>query len=288
MSNKDNFLQTAVALHKRPFFIMAAFFCLGIIIASFRALPFYILFPAACFLLFLCLLFFSKQFWFNMFVGIFFLLAGMISFVNYNLLPNNHYVYNTPFCKTHAYLIGTIITDPENETVLFSSNKTSFRVKAQYLKTDEEWIRTSGVILVHLYDSSLSFAYADRVVIEGDIARVNPPSNPGQFDYKKYLESEQIYAVFNSYKNDFALKIGAKKISFIKRYAFLLRDKCRRKIENHISSPQREILSGVLLGLRKNFPPEIENIFVKTGTMHVLPAQSTKLYPVAFSDQIAL
>ncbi|MFH1855670.1 MAG: DNA internalization-related competence protein ComEC/Rec2 [Candidatus Omnitrophota bacterium] len=41
-------------------------------------------------------------------------------------------------------------------------------------------------------------------------------------------------------------------------------------MENHISSPQREILSGVLLGLRKNFPPEIENIFVKTGTMHLL------------------
>ena len=200
----------------------------------------------------------------------------MLTYKNYNILPQDHLYYQAPTRKTRAFCIGTIIEDPISKKSRLSSSKTSFKFKTEFLKLDNNWIPVKGEILVTLYDRGESFKYADRLLVEGDILRPEPPGNPGEFDYKKFLEQDRIFALFRVAKNDLIKKLGTQRLNLIKKHAFWLRHKLKSKIKQHISLPHSTILTGMLLGFREDISLEIKDLFVKTGTMHTSPREYTK------------
>src|SRR5690349_10704589 len=59
----------------------------------------------------------------------------------------------------------------------------------------KEWKKFSGKILIYLSknDFKAPFQYGDVLVIEGSPQRVPPPGNPGEFDYRQFLEYKNIY-----------------------------------------------------------------------------------------------
>lgn len=262
--------QNSLTFHGKPFFILAILFSLGIIAEYFTNLSFSLLFIMACLLILASFLFFKKNLSFDISLLIFFLLLGMLSFKNYNTSSKSHLYYQLPAKKTHAFCLGTIIDDPKEKRSQFTGPKTSFKLGVKFLKLDKHWIKAEGKILVNAYGKKEAFSYGDKLLIEGTIQRPRPPGNPWQFDYKKFLERDKIFALFSVSKNNLVKKMGTDRLNFVEKYAFSLRHRLRSKIKSYIFWPQREILDGILLGFREEIPKDFENIFIKTGTMHLL------------------
>jgi len=257
-----------ISLPPIPF--LAAVFSLGIIIEHFADFSFTSLFAVACFLILAIFIFFKRNICFDVFVIVFFLLLGALAYKNHNTLPPKHIYYQLPPSKTRAFCIGTVIDDPKEKEGQFLSRRTSFNLGVNFLNVDGQWRETEGKILVTGYGRKEIFNYGDKLLIEGNIQRPSPPTNPHQFNYKEFLRQNKTFALFNISKNDLVKKIGTEKLNFIKKYAFLLRHKLKSKIERCIACPHAALLQGMLLGFRGDIPREVQNLFVKTGTMHLL------------------
>ncbi|HEY1046257.1 MAG TPA: ComEC/Rec2 family competence protein [Bacteroidia bacterium] len=95
------------------------------------------------------------------------------------------------------------------------------------------------------------------------------PIHPWKFDYRKYLESKQIYKIFNIKKHQIIeFKTGNKTF---KMMAIQLRD---HLIENIKKLLPREKDAGfaeaLLLGYKSDLNEDLNEDFMKTGTLHVL------------------
>ncbi len=101
------------------------------------------------------------------------------------------------------------------------------------------------------------------------IARQIPipePSNPGQFDYKKYLQSKHIIGL---YSVDLASIIITKNKT-IKQTFYVIRTAIQKKINTTFDESSASLLSTLILGNKNNLDQSVILSFRDTGLYHVL------------------
>ena len=118
--------------------------------------------------------------------------------------------------------------------------------------------------------SQLSLNYGDILLIPAIYDEVDPPYNPGEFDYKSYLENKQIYhqAFVNQ---DQLVLLKQNSGNRIMLFALNLRKQLVEKFYTYL--PDRDaaaLASTLILGYRADLSKEIVDAYSKTGTMHVL------------------
>lgn len=131
----------------------------------------------------------------------------------------------------------------------------------------------SGKLLVALkVDTSHKFNlnYGDILLIPGVYHEVEPPYNPGEFDFKYYLKTKQItkQCFINERQiKKIAINRGNPLISF----ALKLRKQFIEQFKKHMANPEAAALASTLImGYRADLNAETLNSFSKTGTMHIL------------------
>ncbi|OQB43827.1 MAG: ComEC family competence protein [Parcubacteria group bacterium ADurb.Bin159] len=120
----------------------------------------------------------------------------------------------------------------------------------------------SGKILVFapLYPK---YQYGDIIKVRGELKE---PENFDSFDYQGYLSRLGIQSICFNPEIE---KTGINQGKPIYKAIFALRDKSREKILKFLNEPQASFLLALLLGLKKEFPQEVEEWFSKTGTSHL-------------------
>jgi competence protein ComEC len=115
-----------------------------------------------------------------------------------------------------------------------------------------------------------SFAYGDVLLIRGTPAIMTPPSNPGEFDYKRYLSFRNIYHQHFFRQGDLKL-IGHEPPSLFIKYAFLSRDWSQRTLEKFVTGEREQgVASALVLGVTDGLDNDLLNAYSSTGAMHVL------------------
>lgn len=116
--------------------------------------------------------------------------------------------------------------------------------------------------------------YADIVSFEGTITAPSTYQNPGAFSYSDYLKRQGIYKIMltSSHK-----KIGEENINFIRLLVNIVRSKMLKSFKT-LPSPHRELLGGIVLGNKAlSLPAEMEDIFTRIGTVHILVASGAQV-----------
>jgi competence protein ComEC len=129
----------------------------------------------------------------------------------------------------------------------------------------------SGLIRVSFSGFIPDIKYGDRIEVTGLIYSPRPPSNPGQFDYRKYLARQKIHKVISVVKPEDILAIsrdnGNKFLSLIHS----VRQKLRQTIENDFKGSQKGLLLAMLLGEKTSaLSDDLQDDFRNTGTIHLL------------------
>ena len=236
------------------------------------------------------IIYFRQRHLFSFLSIIFVVLFGIIYFWLYQNNPI-HSVANPKFHQK-GYLEGKVISPVEEQTK-GKRRKISFVVEAYYWWIPEEFsdqeenvssleeYSVQGKVRISLVNPRSIPEYGDRIRVAGKLDLPKKGMNPGEFNYRNYLNNKNIKALFLGVGKKNPLILSHCSSSVVLRNVFRLRQAIHDQVYALIQGPKRDILLSLITGERKNIPREISEDFVKTGTIHVLAISGFQVSLVA-------
>src|SRR5690606_9892162 len=112
--------------------------------------------------------------------------------------------------------------------------------------------------------------YGDVLLINGTPEELKEPSNPGEFDYKKFLTYRKTYHQHFLREGD-AMKIGYEPSSRVVKYSILAREWADRAVRENVDGKQEQATaSALVLGVTEGLDNDLIGAYAATGSLHVL------------------
>jgi len=205
---------------------------------------------------------FTKTIWFGLFTFLTMIFIGILS-VNFHNQKNysNHYsnfITENDSLKTITFRIREILK-PGNYYDKYIID---------LLKVDDDSV--SGKSILNLQKDSLTKLNVDEVYItKTTFKEVIPPLNPGQFNYKNYLEKQYIYhQLFVKSNSLFKAKTTSKTLFGI---ANSIRENINLNLKLYKFKPDElAIINAILLGQRQNISDDVYTNYTNAGAIHIL------------------
>lgn len=189
-------------------------------------------------------------------------LAGYISIINYNELNNKHHFAKTP----GQYLAVQINNEPilRNGIIRFTADV------VERISNGKRQV-TNGTLLISIKDTSAhSLYYGDQILIPANYTPIEPPYNPAEFNYKRYMANQNIYYQGFLYPKQFKV-IGHNAGNPLIAYSLRLRQRLVEKFKRNMPDTAAiAVASTLILGYKADLSNDILQAYSKTGTIHVL------------------
>ncbi|MBC7615200.1 MAG: ComEC family competence protein, partial [Pedobacter sp.] len=209
-----------------------------------------------------------KAYRFKYFTGILFYLLFFVFGAELCLLKKDILKYDYFENYPHNQLKVWINDEPQKGT-----NTIKFTANVTRTYDGQKSYPVSGKLLITVKTDSLnlnSFTYGDELIIAADCMSLNPPFNPGEFDFKSWLASKNVYMQTFIAQNS-VIKTGLNKGSTILKYALILRKKQIEVYREILKDKEAfAVASTLILGYRADLSSETLSSYSKTGTIHAL------------------
>ena len=129
---------------------------------------------------------------------------------------------------------------------------------------------TKGKLLIYLEKSIDSLKYGDRILISSRPNQITPPSNPYQFNYKKYLNVRNITHQVYVSSLDFIQVEGEWGNDFVKSINTFRNELANILSQSELNSNQLSVCTALLLGDKSEMSQELTQTFSESGMIHVL------------------
>ena len=200
-------------------------------------------------------------------------------FVKKNVLFPGHISYLVSQKQLHSAVKGTVTSNPFCKYLYFKKAQI-FVVKPEAVKVSKEWLPAYGDIRVTSYSKN-KVRYGDEILFEASL-KMPFSREESSFDYKRYLERFNIYALAIISDKAPLIIMEHEKGNPLKNFVYNIKNVIERNIKNLYKTPEQYFLSAVLLGDRQDIPREWKDIFSKTQTMHLLAVSGLHVGIVAF------
>lgn len=145
-------------------------------------------------------------------------------------------------------------------------------VKEKSVKVIMKMQSDEGAVMTYFEknERSSGLKYGDVVAFFEPPKLVEPPKNPEQFDYQRYLCRKgilrQVYL-----KDENWIKLGQNRANPIYHLSFALRDFLLKTMRNlGIEGDEYAVAAAILLGYDDTLPTELRQKYVAAGSMHIL------------------
>ncbi|MDH5423813.1 MAG: DNA internalization-related competence protein ComEC/Rec2 [Gammaproteobacteria bacterium] len=197
----------------------------------------------------------KKHYWFI------FLLAGFFS----ASLQGWHYIQAVPdqsLARQDILISGVVVDLPVR-----GSRAIKFRIDIEHFKLTGYSGAVPERIQLSWYYSTVDIRPGDRWQL---MVRLKPPSglqNPGGFDYEAWLYQQNIHATGYVRTSSLNKKIAeANALSLVDRQRFNI----RQLIQANAGADEAALLSALSIGYRGDISPENWQLFINTGTNHLI------------------
>lgn len=189
-------------------------------------------------------------------------LIGWASVIKYNELNNTQHFSKTPA----QYLIVKINNEPsiKNGLVRFTS-------AVEQKVINNKRVNTTGTLLIAIKDTTANkLYYGDELLIPAKYNAIDPPFNPAEFNYKKYLANQNIYYQAFLYPKQYVV-LSHNAGNPIIAYSLRLRQRLVEKLKlNMHDTSAIAVASTLILGYKADLSNEVLQAYSKTGTIHIL------------------
>lgn len=189
-------------------------------------------------------------------------LAGWIAVINNNELNNPGHFSKLPAQR----LLVRINNEPQikNGLIHFTAN-----VLANI--NQKHSLPATGTLMITIKDSAaVHLAYGDELLVPGKYTAIDPPFNPAEFNYKKYLAHQNIYYQEFLYPGQYRLVQSHAGNTFMAN-ALALRRQMVEKLKKQMHDPNAiAVASTLILGYKADLSEDVLQAYSKTGTIHVL------------------
>ncbi|MVN21958.1 ComEC/Rec2 family competence protein [Mucilaginibacter arboris] len=197
-------------------------------------------------------------------VHILLLLAGILfAERNKEINQQNHFSKQ----KSNALLIR-IIQEPKQ-----TGNLVHFNSSVTHTSFNGKIIPACGSLLIALKidpNQPVNLNYGDELLINSNFKPVDAPFNPAEFNYKLWLQHQNIYFQTFINPNEYQL-LTTNRDNPIIAYALKIRKNLVLKLKKYLHNPDAiAVASTLILGYRADLSQDVLQAYAKTGTMHVL------------------
>lgn len=177
----------------------------------------------------------------------------------------NHYTHYLQ--AQNQPLLATIDDIP-----IASENTTKLSLRLNSISDNRKWHHATGNIIAYLKNSSgKTPQLGDHVLMDSKLSYVNEPKNPGEFNYKSFLEDRNIFHTVYVQQNQLTIIPGIEeKISVFKwgtqiksQVVLILRD-------SGLSQNAFAICAALLVGYDDEIDKGVMQSFSHSGTLHIL------------------
>ncbi len=163
-----------------------------------------------------------------------------------------------------ANVTGNVITEPK----MGANAAATFLLKLRSIELDGNKIDTSATLFAR---SRSRITFGDEVQLFGITQPITAPRNPGEFDMRSYLARADVRdAIYARYAEDVRLVRhagGNPILRAAQQSRTWMQTVLCRSLED--APDVQNFLSGIVLGLRRQTPEDIEEPFQQTGTLHL-------------------
>ncbi|MCH2210658.1 MAG: ComEC/Rec2 family competence protein [Fuerstiella sp.] len=149
--------------------------------------------------------------------------------------------------------------------------QTGFIAECVTIHTAEERIPADGTLRVYISGGAARrFRRGETVRMTGRLSWPAPPGNPGEFDFATFLSRRRYAGIFFAAHPDCVRtlhKVGPASAGY---WLTWLRRAAESALHDAVDPEHREIASALLLGSRAEIRAETNEIFIGSGTMHLL------------------
>lgn len=198
-------------------------------------------------------------------IALYYLLCGyLLAFADH---PVNHPLHLIHRKDPVNVCIGTVAEPPRPGRSTSRLTLSLICVRGQ-----DQWSRVEGKVIVYAKKSSPfpDLSYGDTLMIREGLRPVSGPKNPGQFDYRKYLERNGIY--HQSYLTPGSAQVmGPMKKWTVKKLAFMVHRRLAGILqESGLEERERATAQALLLGDKSQIDEETYQAYSSSGTIHIL------------------
>lgn len=176
-------------------------------------------------------------------------------------------------------LTGIVANIPALDTIVHSNAKTPsrprqsrtlFLLKAESLNLTDIAVPIRGACRVLVDgDATTLLKWGDRVELTGQIDLAPPPSNPGEFDFRRHLRRRGI-SVMMFVRHSAAVRVLHSNAWHPKALLTAFRQRTVALLKSQLSPGNRAAAEAMLLGNRGHLTSDLERDFIASGTMHLL------------------
>lgn len=161
---------------------------------------------------------------------------------------------------------GTVAEEPEQR-----QGRTRFAFDLEAACIDSVCRPVAGRVLVSARDLDLPADLGDRLTLNSRLQRPAPARNPGAFDYRAFLELEQIHFLLALRRPEQLVACEQRPGPWLwERVVLPVRRAVEESITRNLSGGPAGLLLGVLLGEKHAMPEELREDFRLTGLTHAL------------------
>lgn len=265
----------------RPFIFVALFFMIGIILEKYFHLPFHWLGGFAILSLVLGLCFLQKKIVSSILVSFFLIFLGALFLQNHLSLSKDHINFIKWYeRKGPVEIEGIVISDVQKRSY-FKGLKTVFTVEVKRYKTNWGWRPRSGLVLVNVFRDS-KVDYGDYLYLKGKLHRPFNYSPDSHFSYRDYLEQRGIKYLLSVGKEGSSSVLDSGHGRWWEDLSLRTKHRLNKILTDHLSPNEAALVIGMVLGDRYTIPQHIRDLFVQTGTAHILAISGFNVGIVAF------
>lgn len=174
--------------------------------------------------------------------------------IRYPILTANQLAYYNN--SEDIDIIGHVCADPQY-------SDTSIRLVVCVEEMQEPFQQAiNGKAMVFL--KAGEWFYGDKIELYGQI---ETPFESENFSYKEYLSQRGISSVMSFPWAELIEREGRHSLMSM---LFSLRRAAYEKIQQYYPQPEAALLSGILLGIETDIPPDLKRAFQDTGTDHII------------------
>jgi len=178
------------------------------------------------------------------------------------MFPPNHVIH---FMDTHPWKItGVIVTSDARQL-----NRQKCILRTEFLESKSKPFPVKGKIRLTVSGDAPHLSTGDRIVFLGKIRSIRNFSNPGGFDYQRYMAFKKVWG--SAYVSGYKLTLIEKNVE--KGMGAVISG-ARHRISNLIDQigdkEQQGVLKALIIGDRNTISPELRKAFNRVGAGHLL------------------
>jgi len=163
------------------------------------------------------------------------------------------------------------------EAVLTNGGKNTakshgYKARIQQVLIEDEWQHFTGKAMIYFQKDSLSavLKYGDRLLVKSRLGELEPPKNPLEFNYKRFLGFDQIYHQQYVPSGKW-LKLDGNNGNIIIASSISTAQYLAGIMNEYIHDERSlAIAKALTLGIKDELDNELRNAYASAGAMHVL------------------